>query len=190
MHHRSDHTELALWPFPDRTDPALALMSAMDPVNTTLDLASTVDFLPNGYVRVEDELLHYRALREPPAAPGLVGLRRGLGGTTATTHFANAPVQHLGVWVRGWRAPIAVRRADDCVEVPYAFQAPLESYLLAKVREAEQDRQGASSLMQEFSAMVADILNDPVWQQPNIHQAPAYGMAEIGGLAYGRVVVP
>jgi len=189
MHHRSDHTQLALWPYPDRTDPTPPLMTPMDPISTSMDLTTTDGFLPNGYVRVEEELMHYSALATPPAV-GLRTIRRGIGGTSAAMHLAGVTVKHAGVWVRGWRAPIAVKRAIDCVEIPFAFQACLESYLLAKVREAEQDRQAAGALMQEFSAMVADIVNDPVWQQPTTHQAPAYGMAEIGGLAYGRVVVP
>jgi hypothetical protein len=188
-HHRSDHVELALWPYPDRQDPGPPLMSPMDPVSTSMDLTTTAGFLPNGYVRVEAELMHYSALG-PPTAPGLRTIRRAVGGTVATTHFAGTKAEHLGIWARGWRAPIAVKQARDCVEVPFAFQAPLETYLLAKYREAEQDRQAAASLMQEFSAMVNDILIDPVWQNVEGHQVQAYGMAALGGLAYGRVVVP
>ena len=194
VHSRSDHVELSLWPFPDRLDPAPALMSPMDAVSSTMDLASTAGFLSNGYVRCEGELMHYSHLAQdvsPLLTPGLRGLRRGVGGTSAVIHMQGVAVQHLSIWVRGWRAPMPVTRAADCVEVPVAYQPCLETYLLARVKEAEQNRQGAATLMQEFFAMVADILNDPNWQQtPWPAQAAAYGSPNVGMLAYGRVVVP
>ena len=128
----------------------------------------------------------------PTDHPRLAVVRRGVSGTSQAIHYAGQPVRHLGLWARGWRVPAAVRRSTDCVELPMAFQAPLESYVLAKYREAEQDRQGAQSLMQEFMAMTNDILTDPTWQQPPFPmQARAYGdYAGGSGLAWGRVVVP
>jgi hypothetical protein len=125
------------------------------------------------------------------AYPRLAVVRRGVSGTSRAIHYAGDPVRHLGIWCRGWRVPAAVRRSTDCVELPMAFQAPLESYVLSKYREAEQDRQSAQSLMQEFMAMTNDILIDPTWQQPPFPmQARAYGDSMVGGMAWGRVVVP
>lgn len=194
LHSRSDHTELALWPVPNLTDPTPVLMSSLDPLMTTLDLSSTEGFLSPGWLRIEDELMQYGALATelvPTALPGVRIVRRGVGGTVPATHFAGVTVQHLGIWARGWRAPLPVRYAIDCVEVPFAFQAPLESYVMSKYREAEQDRQGAQSHMQEFVAFVEDLRADPMWQQPGWPaQVSAYGMAEMGGLAYGRVIIP
>src|SRR5262245_4253769 len=193
-HHRSDRLELALWPYCDRSDPRPSLWSSMDPVTTSMDLPTTEGFLPNGYVRVEGELMHYSALAQdldPQAAPGLRLVRRGVGGTSATTHFAGQTVEHLSIWVRGWRAPKTVVRSTDCVELPYAFQHPLETFLLARVKEAEQLRQEASSLMQEFVAEVSSIVDDPTWQTPPCPmQARAYGAPQVGSLAWGRVLIP
>ena len=192
-HHRSDHLELSLWPAPDREDPAPALMSSLDPVNTTIDVASTEGFLPFGFVQIEKEIIQYSTLvaaTSPTTSPGLRTVRRGVAGTMALTHFAGVPVRHLSIWVRGVRVPIDVKEARHCVELPFAFQHPLETFVLAKVKEAEQDRQGAGTLMQEFHQTVTDILTDPLWQQPHTVQTKAYGMAETGGLAYGRVIVP
>ena len=194
MHSRGDHLELSLWPAPDRTDPAPALMSSMDPVSDSIEVASTTGFLPFGFALIEHEMIQYSTVEpasSPTTYPRLRTIRRGVGGTVAITHFAGVPVQHLGVWLRGWRMPIDVTEARHCVELPYAFQHPLEVFVLAKAKEAEQDRQGAASLMQEFREATDSILNDPVWQQPPFPmQAAAYGSSPVGGLAYGRVIVP
>lgn len=193
-HHRSDHLELSLWPAPDRYDPIAHLMTTLDPVALTLDLSSTANFLPFGWVLIGSELMQYSALRTDlfsGATPGLEVVRRGVSGTTPAIHYAGESVYHMGIWARGWRAPNPVRRSTDCVELPFAFQAPLETYLLARYREAEQDRQGAQSLQQQFIEEVNSILADPVWQQPPFPvQARAYGSSPVGALAYGRVVVP
>jgi hypothetical protein len=194
-HHRSDHVELALWPVPNMTDPRVTLMHTMDPLATTIDLSSTAGFMSPGWLRIENEIIQYSALvseLDPLATqPGVRIIRRGVGGSAAALHFAGVAAEHCAIWVRGWRAPNTVRQAIDCVEVPFAFQAPLEVYLLSKYREAEQDRQGAVSLMQEFVAFVEDFRNDPTWQQTGWpSQVAAYGTPALGGLAYGRVILP
>lgn len=189
-HHRSDHLELSLWPAPDRTDPAVPLMASINQVATQIELSTTAGFLPFGFARIDKELVQYSHLSTTPAR--LLTVRRGVAGTVAVNHFAGVPVQHLGVWIRGWRMPIDVTEARHCVELPFAFQHPLEVFVLAKAKEAEQDRQGAASLMQEFREATDSILNDPMWQQPPFPmQAQAYGeYAGGGGLYYGRVIVP
>lgn len=193
-HHRSDHLELSLWPAPDRTEPTPALMTSLGPDARVIAVATTEGFLPFGWVRIAQELIQYSELVDAPAGgwPSLQVTRRGVGGTTPALHFAGRTVEHLSVWCRGWRVPSTVTQAQDCVELPMAFQTPLETYLLARVKEAEQDRQGAASLLQEFNSQVDSILNDPKWQQdPWPSQARAYGSYAGGeGLYFGRVVVP
>lgn len=202
-HHRSDHLELSMYPAPDRVEPVVNLMTTIDPLAQQIALSSTTGFLPFGYVQIGTEILLYNQLLPPtPALPGpppvaagppaLRVVKRGMCGTQAGFHFAGTQVTHLSIWYRGHRVPSLVTRAIDCIELPLAFITPLETYLLARVKEAEQDRQGAASLMQEFREMTSDILNDPGWQQPPFPmQARAYGeYAAGGGLYYGRVIVP
>lgn len=192
-HHRSDHVELALWPVPDRTDPRVTLMSTMDAITTTIDLSSTEGFLSPGWLRIESEILQYSALStelDPAASPGVRIVRRGLSGSAAALHFAGVPVEHCGIWVRGWRAPIAVKFARDCVELPFAFQHPLENFVLSKCKQAEQDMAGAHSLMQAFLEEVNSLVTDPMWQTPHTVQSSAYGAPAVGPLFHGRVVVP
>lgn len=205
-HHRSDHLELALWPAPDRTEPVTHLMSTIDPLSLQIDLSSTEGFLPFGYVQIGDELLLYSDLLPPPTPPdpllpppapplpparrGLRVVKRGMCGTPASYHFAGTVVTHLSLWCRGWRVPSLVTRSTDCIELPLAFLTPLETYLLARVKEAEQDRQGAQSLMQEFLEQTNSILGDPVWQLPHTLQVRAYGESYAGPIYGGRVIVP
>ena len=193
-HHRSDKLELSLWPAPDRTDPVANLMTTLEPTGTQVAVSSTAGFLPFGWARIDQELFQYSDLlpaATPTDHPRLAVVRRGVSGTSQAVHYAGQPVRHLGLWARGWRVPAAVHRSTDCVELPMAFQAPLESYVMARYREAEQDRQGAQSHMQEFLEAVNSILTDPVWQQPPYPmQARAYGSAPVGSLFAGRVIVP
>jgi hypothetical protein len=193
-HSRTDQLTLSLWPAPDRQDPQANLMVSLAPTTVDIALSTTAGFLPFGWVRMGDELVQYSEVWRDPGPPVTQGLRvarRGVGGTAAAQHFAGTPVTHCGVWVKGLRVPSPVRRSTDCVEIPLAYQQILETYVLAKVRESEQDRGAAQSLMQEFVAMTNDILNDPKWQQPPFPvQARAYGVSEVGGLSFGRLVVP
>lgn len=193
-HHRSDHLELSLWPAPDRDDPQANLMTTIDPVAEVIDLNTTAGFLPFGWVKIDNEHIQYSALttdEDPSASPGLRVVRRGVGGTPAAIHYAGTAVTHMGIWARGWRVPQAVYRSTDCIELPLAFMAPLETYLLARYREAEQDRGSAKDLQQQFLEEVNSILTDPVWQNPPFPvQALAYGSHAVGSLAWGRVIVP
>lgn len=199
-HHRSDHLELSMYPAPDRVEPVANLMTTIDPLAGEIPVSSVAGFLPFGYVQIGDEILLYNQLVTPPvpvppALPGNPSIRvvkRGMCGTHAGFHYAGTSVIHLSIWCRGMRVPSAVTRSTDCVELPLAFLAPLETYLLSQVKRAEQDMGSAQGLMQEFVAMTNDILNDPGWQQPPFPmQARAYGEYAGGsGLFYGRVVVP
>lgn len=207
-HHRSDHLELSLWPAPDRTEPVTHLTSTIDPLSMQIDLVSTEGFLPFGYVQIGDELLLYSDLVPPPTPPdpllpppdpplppptrGLRVVKRGMCGTQAGYHFAGTQVKHLSIWARGMRVPSVVKQASDCIELPPAFVQCLETYVLARVREAEQNRGAAQSLQQQFLEEVNSILIDPIWQSPPYPmQARAYGeFAGGSGLAWGRVVVP
>lgn len=192
-HHRSDKLELSLWPAPDRTDPTANLMVTLAPDALTIAVNTTTGFLPFGWIQIGSELMQYSDVLPatgPADHPRLAVVRRGVSGTSQAIHYAGDPVIHLGIWCRGWRAPRAVTRSTDCVEIHQSFLPPLETYLLARYREAEQDRQGAQSLQQQFLEEVQSILQDPVWQQPNTVQARAYGSSEVGPIYYGKVIVP
>lgn len=193
-HHRSDKLELSLWPACDRTDPVVNLMTTLGPTEQTIAVNSTAGFLPFGWIKVGSELMQYSELLPaltPTDHPRLAVVRRGVSGTQVALHYAGDTVEHLGLWARGWRAPNPVRQSTDCIELPVSFIAPLESYVMARVRDAEQDRQGAMSHMQEFTSLTTEILQDPTWQQPPFPlQARAYGDSMVGGMAWGRVVVP
>jgi hypothetical protein len=181
-HKRAGLVEISLYPAPGTSDPVTTLSAAVTTtVQDTLALASSLNFLSYGWVQIDDELLHYANL-----GTNLVSvLRRGAAGTTAATHLNGATVRHCGLWVKGIRTPNPVSVSTDLLEIPLAFVSPLELYVLARVREAEQSRAEAQSLMQEFWAQCDQIMSSPQWQNVPAHtQIPAYGSRAGGGLGW------
>lgn len=184
MNRRAGALDLSLYGAPDQTDPVTALTVALSAANvTSLTVADTTNFLSYGWVRIEGELIEYRLVNATTKVVSV--LRRGRAGTPAGTHEIGAPVTHCSVWVKGLRRPLPVFVSTDIVELPSAFLAPLELYVLSKVREAEQSRQEAKSLMQDFLEACKDICSDPVWQtMDGTFAVRAYG-SYIGGPIYG-----
>ncbi len=191
MHRRAGALDLSLYGAPNLTDTTTTLSADMTATQDSVVCTATTDFLSFGWVLVGGELMEYRNLNTDTHT--VYTLRRGAGGTRAEVHYASDPVTHCSLWVKGLRSPNPVTRSTDPLEVPIAFIAPLELYVLSKVREAEQDRQEAKSLMDSFIEACKDIAGDPVWQAPDgTYQVRAYGSGHGGGIyplgPFGTVV--
>jgi len=163
LNRRAGALDISLYGAPNQTDPITALAVAMSEANVTqFTVDDTTDFLSYGWVRIEGELIEYRFLDSDTNVVSV--LRRGRSGTKAGTHEIDAPVTHCSVWIKGLRRPLPVFVSTDIVEVPSVFLAPLELYVLSKVREAEQSRAEAKSLQADFIEACKDICADPNWQ--------------------------
>jgi len=178
-HKRAGLLEVGLWPAPDFRDPVTTLAAVMAQDATTLTVDDATGFLSFGWVQVERELIEYKQL----TGNVLSALRRGASGSTILAHDATAPVQHCSLWVKGIRTPNPVSVSTDKLEVPIPFVQVLEEYLLADVREAEQDHAEARSLRQGADAECERIIRTPGWQQtPGTFQTRPYGSGVGGGV--------
>jgi hypothetical protein len=183
LHRRAGALDISLYGAPNLTDPTTALALPMSLTSNVVAVADTTGFLSFGWLKVDAELIEYRFLDD--TAQTLSVLRRGRAGTRVVTHDLYAPVTHCSVWIKGLRSPLKVVRSTDPIEIPEAFHAGLELYVLSKVREAEQSRAEAKSLMDEFREFCTSIVTDPVWQATDgTFAVRAYG-SYIGGPIYG-----
>lgn len=191
LHRRAGALDISLYGAPNLTDKQTVLMSDLPPGGNVVHVASTAGFLSFGWLKVEGELIEYRTL--DPVMNTVSVLRRGRAGTQAMQHNLHAPVIHCSIWIKGLRSPLNVRSSTDPIEIPEAFHAGLEYYVLSKVREAEQARGEAKSLMQDFIEICKDISADPVWQATDgTYSVRPYGSYH-GGPLYGTgfgVIVP
>src|SRR6266496_68429 len=175
IHKRADQYELSLWPAPNQTDASVSLPADVTPTQTSITVSDASSFLSFGWIQIGVELIQYYSVSSNTIAV----VRRGCGGTPAMVHYAGDVVRHCSLWVRGPRAPIAVTQSTDLIEVPIAFLGPLETYVLSRVRDAEQDRAEARDLMKQFDESIKEILMDPVWQGNTVNQVAAYGSSAL-----------
>lgn len=188
VHTRKEPLDLFYYPAPNMTDPVMILAAGVSLRDDQITFTATPpsNFLPFGWVRIGCELIQYEQL----VGNTISVLRRGCSGTLREEHFYGDEVFHCSLWCKGSRTPRPVFRSTDILEVPLAFQAPLELYVLAGAKRLEQELQQAAELMREFTALATDIRSDPVWQangtdfQVRIYGEPAYN------LLYGRLIVP
>lgn len=180
---RAAQLEFGLWPIPTVTDPSTTLAGALtaggpDPVLLT----STAGFLSYGYFKIEDEIVQYQRLSTAPA--GARTISRGVCGTTAVPHANGTPVQHLGLWLKGPRAPATISSSLSLIELPIDVGMVLEKYLLARCRGADEEYDERAKLMKEFQAECLAIKADPT-RKESAWQVRAFGEASVGPLVWG-----
>ncbi len=186
-HKVSDHLEFGLWPVPSLSDPATTLALAINATTTaTLQLAATASFLSYGYVLIDSEIIQYQALSTAPL--GVSVITRGACGTTAAAHLVNAPVQHLGLWLKGSRTPATISASTSVIELPPDVTPHLEKYLLSKFRASENEHEEARALMKEFMEEMKVLRADPT-RKDNMGQIRAFGESRVGPLIWGGQVI-
>lgn len=184
QHRRVGVMDVYYYPTPDNADPVTTLTADMTSTATTIAVADTTNFQPFGWALIEGELLQYWQLT--PTSLGVC--RRGLAGTRANVHLTGMNVTSCALWIKGYRTPTQVTASGDYMEVPEAFLAPLETYVLEKVaRGPEKDIAAANALKQKFDEEVRSIVNDPIFQgdlRDGTAQVSAYGGYGRGGPIY------
>lgn len=186
----TDHWEITFFPYPTNSDPTETLAATLNLAVTvaTLNGAASTNWLPYGFVQIDDEILYYGQRRNDDEV--LDPLSRGRCGTSADTHNNGSTVRHLSLWFKGHRLPLAVSTSSSVVEIPPSFVYPLQDYVLARCRNAENEFQESRAKMAEFNSFCETIRQDPGWKENQGHQTLAYGEPVLGPLAFGRVVVP
>ena len=187
VHRNIDHIEINPFPVPSTTDPSTTETGGITSSSTTINVASTTGFLsPGGFVQIGSEIIYYNGL----TPTSLTGCQRAQAGTTAATHNDADPVQHMTLWIKGPRAPLEITASTSVVELLPMFIPPLQLYVLANCRRAENEHQEARALMGEFSASMMEIRNDPSWITGNGSQIQPYLGEWENELVFGRLILP
>jgi hypothetical protein len=159
---QDNRTILEVFPQPDRTAGTDTLTTAMTATDTSL-VVTTGNFLllPFGFIQLSTtnatpEIMSYSSITTVTTIGGLV---RGLGGTgPAQAWAAGATVTELNLVVNGHRTfatTYAPGQANVTLPIPSGWEDILPDYLLSKARDAEQQRQEAGQLLQQFQQRIA-----------------------------------
>ena len=171
----------------DRTGLATTLTTGggVNATATTFTLASTTDLNDTGFLLLESELVLYKNV----SGLTISNVLRGQGGTVAASHAQGSAVTECNILFKCTRLPRPLAAATDTVEVPQALWPLLELYVMANVREAEQEHQVSMSLRQEFVKLVDQLASRVDVKGPT--QGLQVRVAPMGpDLYFGRVYVP
>lgn len=185
VHSRGDGLQLFLWPTEAASDPVTTLSSPIGSTDGSLQVASVTNFLSYGFLQIENELIGYQSI----TGTTLSGVTRGVGGTIPATHAAAVSVIHCALWAKGKRTPNDVTAYNSIIELPSAFIYPIELYVLAKARQAENEFAESGRLMKSFHEEIARIWMNPGWKPSQGMQIRPYGEPVLGPLAWGRAIL-
>jgi hypothetical protein len=148
---------VGLWPQPGQGPATTTLTANVGLTDQVLNVAATNTFFVPGMVQIDNEFMLVSSFNQ--AGNQFVGVIRGVGGTVAATHSSGATVTQLIAMFTGTRlAPeFMPGAAYSWLQLPAGWDAPLDTYLLARYREKEQDHQAATMLDQKFMAMVEQL---------------------------------
>jgi len=142
-----------VWPAADRTGQSKTLNSAISATDKTITLNTVTSLQPYGFVKIQDELVLYRTINASPTNT-LTQVLRGQGGTDAVAHNDTSVVTECNIMFKGSRLAKAIVAPTDIIELPEPLWPVLELYVLACVRDAENEAQEARSLRKEFTDAV------------------------------------
>jgi len=144
-----------VWPACDRTGSVTSLVNPIGPLDASFTVASTAGIKVYGFLQVDDELILYRNI---DGTTGVVtNILRGQGGTTPVLHSQGAPVKECNIFFKCSKLPKPLVTVNDVVEIPQGLWPLLELYVIAKVREAEQEHQVSAELRKEFGTAVEKL---------------------------------
>jgi hypothetical protein len=148
---------VGLWPQPGAGPATTTLTANVGLTDQVLNVAATNTFFVPGMVQIDNEFMLVSSFNS--AGNQFVGVIRGVGGTVAATHSSGATVTQLIAMFTGTRlAPeFMPGAAYSWLQLPAGWDAPLDTYLLARYREKEQDHQSATMLDQKFVMMVDQL---------------------------------
>jgi hypothetical protein len=138
---------IQVWPACDRTGATTTLSTTITSTATSIVVADASAFQAYGYIGIEDEIIAYRTV----SSNTLTGILRGQAGSTASSHNSGATVTERNIMMKLSRLPTPVTGADDPIEIPVGLTPLIELYVLAKIREAEQESALALQLRNDFN---------------------------------------
>jgi hypothetical protein len=205
MNVSSNHQFVEFWPQPERTAGNGVLSLFGLPINST-----TLDFTPgsSGFVlgfglalvgtypptallgASSCELVYYSGT----ASGQLLALNRGMGGTVEQAWPVGTPVQEVNIYMTGLRKPINYTpgQALTVLSLPPEWVDAIRVYLLYRFRDAEQNRQEAKSLLDEFTAKCKAMTATRQVMGPRRIQVGGSGVEVASGFGsiFGGVILP
>lgn len=146
-----------MWPACNRTGSTTTLNGNIGATDTTITLTDSSGFNTMGFFTIGTELVRYMANNTTTGV--MTNILRGQGGTVAAAHLTGAVVTENNIMLKGSRLPIPLVDTTSLIEIPQGLWPLLELYVIAKVREAEQDSGTAIKLRQEFYAACEKLGN-------------------------------
>lgn len=128
------------------------------------------------------------------ASGQLFNLSRGMGGTQPQAWPIGTPIQEINIYMTGLRNPItySVGQSALSLSLPPAWEDAIRSYMLYRFRDAEQNRNEASSLLKEFEMKCKAMTGTRQVMGPRRIQVGGTATEVAGGFGspFGGVILP
>lgn len=182
---------LHVWPAPDENGNSTTLSAQANVGDTTLSLTSVTGFEEYGFAELKDatntEVVRYATVDS--ASNQLKNVLRGQGGTLERQWVNGSTINEGNIFYKCFRLPRPLTDVTEPVEIPQALWPLVELYVIAKVREAEQDHQTAAGMRQEFNQTVELLASKH--QLKGLRQGLQVQLAPVGiSLWRSRVFIP
>lgn len=141
-----------VWPAPDANGATTTLSANLTATATSASLTSASGFNAYGFAKIVNEVVRYATVNTTTNV--ISNLLRGQGGTLAAAANTNDTVDELNLFFKCSRLPRPLTKVGDPYEIPQGLWPLVELYVIAKVRESEQDHATALQLRQEFHGLV------------------------------------
>jgi hypothetical protein len=194
---------IQVWPQSNRTGGQNQLAGNIDANTNSFQLfAGASNFLSIGLAQIDNEVVAYSSVTQvstgPPPFDNLRqfnGVTRGMGGTDAVAHSANAPVTELNIRLSGYRMceTYSVGQSLNTLMVPQAWETPLVLHMLSQVRSMEQDDATAEKLLADFTAQADKIAKQSRLGKIKPRQIPVWGQnnsdaRNVNGIGFGWLI--
>lgn len=177
---------LQVWPASDRSASTTTLTANISATDRTIPVASASAFKAMGFLSIDDEIILYRTINA--AGTSITQTLRGQAGTLPAAHTSGVTVQERNIMMKMSRLPVAIVNATDPIEIPNGLLPLIELYVLAKVREAEQESQIAMAMRKEWDEAMRKLTSSS--QLAGIKQGLQVSSAVGPDLYRGRVFIP
>jgi hypothetical protein len=195
---------IQVWPQSNRTGGSNQLAGNILADTNFFQMFNGAGFLSIGLAQIDSEIVAFSSVnhiidnaQQPPFNNiwQFNGVTRGLGGTDAVVHSANAPVTELNIRLSGYRLAETydVGDSNQTIMVPPAWETPVVLHMLSQVRSMEQDEAGAEKLLSDFQSQADKIAKQSRLGRLKPRQIPVWGQntsdaRNVNGIGFGWLI--
>lgn len=177
---------IQVWPASDRTGSTTTITADLSDTAGTISTANASTFKAFGFLSIDQEIILYRTVNA--AGTSVTNLLRGQAGTVPAAHTSGATVTERNIMMKMSRLPTPIQQPEDTIEIPNGLVPLLELYVLAKVREAEQESVIALQMRREWDQAMTKLTNSA--QLAGLRQGIQVNSTIGPELFRGRVFIP